>query len=65
MGDSILDIGSLFGYICYRSELDGYNATACEIDENYLKIMYRLHKWYNMKYKIIVLNIKKIIIINK
>ena len=32
VGDSILDIGSLFGYICYRSELDGYNATACEID---------------------------------
>jgi hypothetical protein len=53
VGDSILDIGSLFGYICYRSELDGYNATACEIDENYLNIMYRLHKGYNMKYKII------------
>lgn len=53
VGDSILDIGSLFGYICYRSELDGYNSTACEINENYLNIMHRLHKGYNMKYKII------------
>lgn len=52
-GDTILDIGSLFGYICYRSELDGYKATACEIDENYLSVMKKLHKGYNMEYEIL------------
>ncbi len=50
---TLLDIGSLFGYICYRSELDGYISTACEIDENYLSVMTNLHKAYEMNYKII------------
>lgn len=52
-GSSLLDIGSLFGYICYRGELDGFNCTACEIDDNYLSVMKKLHKGYNMNFEII------------
>lgn len=52
-GSTILDVGSLFGYFCYKAELDGYNCTACEIDKNYLDIMKKMHKGYNMNYHII------------
>lgn len=52
-GDTLLDIGSLFGYICYRAELDGYDCTACEIDDNYLSVMRMLHEGYDMDYKIL------------
>jgi hypothetical protein len=52
-GSTLLDIGSLFGYICYRAELDGYKATACEIDKNYLDVMLKLHNSYEMEYNII------------
>ena len=52
-GDTVLDIGSLYGYICYRAELDGYDCTACEIDEEYLSVMRKLHKGYDLKFDII------------
>lgn len=52
-GSTILDIGSLFGYICYRGELDKYICTACEIDQKYLTVMEKLKVSYDMKYDII------------
>lgn len=52
-GDKLLDIGSLFGYMCYRAERDGYNCTACEIDEKYLNVMEKLHDACCLKYNII------------
>jgi hypothetical protein len=50
---TLLDIGSLFGHIPYRAELDGYISTACEIDNNYLEVMKILRSGYDMKYNII------------
>lgn len=50
---TLLDIGSLFGYIPYNAELDGYHSTACEIDNNYLDIMKILKTGYDMKFDII------------
>lgn len=52
-GDTLLDIGSLFGYIPYRAELDGYKCAACEIDDNYLSVMRMLHNGYDMNYEIL------------
>ena len=48
----LLDIGSLFGYMCYRAELDGFDCTAVEIDTSYLRVMRKLHDAYEMKYSI-------------
>lgn len=48
----LVDIGSLFGYICYRAEQDGYQCTAVEIDDLYLGIMKKLHAACQMKYRI-------------
>jgi hypothetical protein len=48
----LLDIGSLFGYICYKAEQDGYQCTAVEIDELYLSIMRKLHDACHMQYRI-------------
>ncbi len=50
---TLIDIGSLFGYIPYRAELDGFESTACEIDNNYLEVMKILKKGYSMDYKIL------------
>lgn len=50
---TILDLGSLFGYYAYKSELNGYSCTACETDKRYLNIMKKLHTAYSMKYNII------------
>lgn len=48
----LLDIGSLFGYICYKAELDGFECTAVESHNEYLDIMRKLHSACNMKYRI-------------
>ena len=53
IGSTLVDIGSLFGNICYQAELEGFNCTAIEIDNKYLNVMRRLHKSYEMNYKII------------
>jgi 2-polyprenyl-3-methyl-5-hydroxy-6-metoxy-1,4-benzoquinol methylase len=53
IGSNLVDIGSLFGNICYQAELEGFNCTAIEIDNRYLNVMKRLHKSYEMNYKII------------
>lgn len=53
IGSTLVDIGSLFGNICYQAELEGFNCTAIEIDNKYLNVMKRLHKSYEMNYKII------------
>lgn len=50
---TLLDIGSLFGNICYQAEQFGYECTAVEIDNQYLDVMKKLHKSYYMSYKII------------
>lgn len=50
---SLVDIGSLFGNICYQAELEGYTCTAIETDEVYLKVMKKLHSSYNMSYQIV------------
>lgn len=42
-----LDIGSLFGNICYNFEQDGFDATAVENDTNYLRVMQKLRDAYN------------------
>lgn len=52
-GVRLLDIGSLFGYICYRGELDGYQCTAVEVEEKFLEIMRKLKPVYGMKYEIV------------
>lgn len=52
-GSTILDLGSLFGYYAYKTELSGYACTACETDQRYLKVMKTLRAAYNMKYNII------------
>jgi hypothetical protein len=44
---TVLDIGSLFGNICYKFEQDGFEATAAEQDKNYLRVMYKLRDAYN------------------
>ena len=59
-GSTILDLGSLFGYYAYKSELTGYSCTACETDQRYLEVMKKLHAAYNMKYNIIESNILNI-----
>lgn len=48
----LLDIGSLFGYICYMAEQDGFKCTAVEINEDYLSIMKKLHAAMEMEYRI-------------
>jgi hypothetical protein len=48
----LLDIGSLFGYICYKAEQDGFNCTAVEFNNQYLSIMRKLHAAMEMKYRI-------------
>lgn len=50
---TLVDVGSLFGNICYQAELDGFDCTAVEIDKKYLNVMRKLHSSYSMKYKII------------
>lgn len=50
---SLVDIGSLFGNICYQAELEGYTCTAIETDEVYLRVMKKLHSSYNMSYQIV------------
>jgi 2-polyprenyl-3-methyl-5-hydroxy-6-metoxy-1,4-benzoquinol methylase len=52
-GGTLLDIGSLFGNICYQAEQFGYDCTAVETDNQYLDVMKKLHKSYYMSYKII------------
>lgn len=49
---SIVDIGSLFGHICYRSELDGMDATAVENDKTFLGVMKHLKSSYDMKFRV-------------
>jgi 2-polyprenyl-3-methyl-5-hydroxy-6-metoxy-1,4-benzoquinol methylase len=53
IGSTLVDIGSLFGNICYQAELEGFNCTAIETDSKYLNVMKKLHKSYEMNYKII------------
>lgn len=59
-GATILDIGSLFGYMCHRAELDGYVCTACETDSRYLNIMKTCHAAYDMKFQILNKNFLEI-----
>jgi 2-polyprenyl-3-methyl-5-hydroxy-6-metoxy-1,4-benzoquinol methylase len=53
----LLDIGSLFGHICYEAELEGYQCTAVEINTTYLEVMRKLRFSYNMNYEILDKNI--------
>lgn len=48
----LLDIGSLFGYICYRAESDGFNCTAVEPSTSFSTVLKKLHYAMDMKYRI-------------
>jgi 2-polyprenyl-3-methyl-5-hydroxy-6-metoxy-1,4-benzoquinol methylase len=49
---SVLDIGSLFGYMCYKFENDGFSCTAVENSKKYLYIMKKLKDANELKFKI-------------
>lgn len=47
---TLVDIGSLFGNICYKGELDGLDCTAVENDKTYLYVMRKTH--HGLKFRI-------------
>lgn len=49
----LLDIGSLFGNICYQAECDGFKCTAVEPSKIFSDVMKKLHAAMDMKYKIV------------
>lgn len=52
-GATLLDLGSLFGYICYRGELDGFKCTAVEQVKDFTTVMKKMKDALDMKFDII------------
>lgn len=50
---TLLDIGSLFGYICYRGEMDGFDCTAVELVRDFLDVMKNMKAGMDMKFNIL------------
>ena len=46
---TLADIGSLFGNICYKGELDGLECTAIENDKTFLYVMKKTHHGLNFR----------------
>jgi 2-polyprenyl-3-methyl-5-hydroxy-6-metoxy-1,4-benzoquinol methylase len=49
---TVLDIGSLFGNMCHKFELNGYDCTAVESSLSFLRVMTKLRDASNMKFAI-------------
>jgi hypothetical protein len=61
---TLLDIGSLFGYICYRGEMDGFNCTAVELVSDFLNVMKKMKVGMDMKFNILSQDVFKMESIN-
>lgn len=61
---TLLDIGSLFGYVCYRGEMDGFDCTAVELVSDFLNVMRKMKTGMDMKFNILSQDIFKMENIN-